>query len=115
MTPELIISLASLVVAIANAVGIVLAAIKAFQKIGETHDLVNSKMSQLIEATKTGAHAEGLVQGRADVAAEARAVIEHDKDRAATMPVDAPPASGVTPTMGKIAIDAVADKLKETP
>jgi hypothetical protein len=32
----------------------------------KTHDLVNSRMTELLEITKTSAHAEGVIDGKAE-------------------------------------------------
>ncbi len=70
MTSEMILSIGSLIVAIANAIAIVLTSVRNMHKVEEIHRATNSMKDQLVAATAKGSLAEGMAQGRADVLAE---------------------------------------------
>jgi hypothetical protein len=73
MSPELLIAIGSLIVASANAIAIVLGAMKLHSTAANIQKIeiaTNSMKDQLVSATAKGSLAQGIAQGRADLTAE---------------------------------------------
>ena len=67
--------LTGLILAVTGLIGVLLAVLRQLQA---THQLINSRMSELVEATRAGAHAQGMLdqQDAGRVAGEGQVATE---------------------------------------
>jgi len=58
MSPEQLVAVLTAITALIAAVGAV------YVQVRQTHKLINSRMTELLELTKSSAHAEGVIEGQ---------------------------------------------------